>query len=116
MSQTTVGRIWKAFWLKPHREQTWKLSADPLFIEKVRDVVGLYMNPPEHALVLCADEKSQIQALNRTARCLPMLPAMPERRTHDYVRNGTTSLFAALDIATGTVICQCTAGTGTRSC
>ncbi len=90
--------------IKPHREQTWKLSADPQFIEKVRDVVGLYMNPPEHALVLCADEKSQIQALNRTAPCLPVLPTTRARRSHDYVRNGTTSLFAALDMATGTVI------------
>ena len=104
MSQTAVSRIWRAFELKPHREQTWKLSADPQFIEKIRDVVGLYMNPPEHALVLCADEKSQIQALNRTAPCLPVLPTTPARRSHDYVRNGTTSLFAALDMATGTVI------------
>ncbi len=104
MSQTAVSRIWRAFELKPHREQTWKLSADPQFIEKVRDVVGLYMNPPEHALVMCADEKSQIQALNRTAPCLPVLPTTPARRSHDYVRNGTTSLFAALDMATGTVI------------
>jgi transposase len=104
MSQTAVSRIWRAFELKPHREQTWKVSADPQFIEKVRDVVGLYMNPPEHALVLCADEKSQIQALNRTAPCLPVLPTTPARRSHDYVRNGTTSLFAALDMATGKVI------------
>jgi transposase len=104
MSQTAVSRIWRAFELKPHREQTWKLSSDPLFIEKVRDVVGLYMNPPEHALVLCVDEKSQIQALNRTAPCLPILPATPARRSHDYVRNGTCSLFAALDMATGKVI------------
>ncbi len=104
MSQTAVSRIWRAFELKPHREQTWKLSSDPQFIEKVRDVVGLYMNPPEHALVLCADEKSQIQALNRTSPCLPVLPTTPARRSHDYVRNGTTSLFAALDLATGKVI------------
>ena len=104
MSQTAVSRIWRAFELKPHREQTWKLSADPQFIDKVRDVVGLYMNPPEHALVLCTDEKSQIQALNRTAPCLPVLPATPARRSHDYVRNGTTSLFAALNIATGEII------------
>lgn len=104
MSQTAVSRIWRAFELKPHREQTWKLSSDPLFIEKVRDVVGLYMNPPEHALVLCVDEKSQIQALNRTAPCLPILPTTPARRSHDYVRNGTCSLFAALDMATGKVI------------
>ena len=104
LNQTAVSRIWRAFGLKPHREQTWKLSADPQFIEKVRDVVGLYMDPPEHALVLCVDEKSQIQALDRTAPCLPMLPATPARRTHDYVRNGTTSLFAALNAATGQVI------------
>jgi transposase len=104
MSQTAVSRIWRAFELKPHREQTWKLSSDPLFIEKVRDVVGLYLDPPEHALVLCVDEKSQIQALNRTAPCLPVLPTTPARRSHDYVRNGTTSLFAALDTATGKVI------------
>ena len=104
MSQTAVSRIWRAFELRPHREQTWKLSSDPLFIEKVRDVAGLYMHPPEHALVLCVDEKSQIQALNRTAPCLPVLPATPARRSHDYVRNGTCSLFAALDMATGKVI------------
>jgi transposase len=104
LNQTAVSRIWRAFGLKPHREQTWKLSSDPQFIEKVRDVVGLYMDPPEHALVLCVDEKSQIQALDRTAPCLPMLPTTPARRTHDYVRNGTTSLFAALNAATGQVI------------
>ena len=104
LNQTAVSRIWRAFGLKPHREQTWKLSADPQFIEKVRDVVGLYMDPPEHALVLCVDEKSQIQALDRTAPCLPMLPGTPARRTHDYVRHGTTSLFAALNAATGQVI------------
>jgi transposase len=104
LNQTAVSRIWRAFGLKPHREQTWKLSADPQFIEKVRDVVGLYMDPPEHALVLSVDEKTQIQALNRTAPCLPILPTTPARRSHDYVRNGTTSLFAALDVATGQVI------------
>ena len=104
MSQTAICRIWRAFELKPHREQTWKLPADPQFIEKVRDVVGLYMDPPEHALVLCVDEKSQIQAINRTAPCLPVLPTTPARRSHDYVRNGTTSLFAALDMATGEII------------
>jgi transposase len=104
LNQTAVSRIWRAFGLKPHLQETWKLSTDPQFIEKVRDVVGLYMNPPEHALVLCVDEKSQIQALNRTAPCLPLLPTTPARRSHDYVRNGTTSLFAALNVATGQVI------------
>jgi transposase len=104
LNQTAVSRIWRAFGLKPHREETWKLSTDPQFIEKVRDIVGLYMDPPEHALVLCVDEKSQIQALNRTAPCLPILPTTPARRSHDYVRNGTTSLFAALNAATGQVI------------
>jgi transposase len=104
LNQTAVSRIWRAFGLKPHLQETWKLSADPQFIDKVRDVVGLYMDPPEHALVLCVDEKTQIQAINRTAPCLPMLPTTPARRSHDYVRNGTTSLFAALDVATGHVI------------
>jgi transposase len=104
LNQTAVSRIWRAFGLKPHLQETWKLSTDPQFIEKVRDVVGLYMNPPEHALVLCVDEKSQIQALDRTAPCLPILPTTPARRSHDYVRNGTTSLFAALNVATGQVI------------
>ena len=106
MSQSAVSRIWRAFGLKPHIVQTWKLSTDPQFIEKVRDVVGLYMAPPENALVLCVDEKSQIQALDRTAPILPMLPTTPARMTHDYVRNGTTSLFAALDLASGSVIAQ----------
>ena len=106
MSQTAVSRIWRAFGLKPHIIQTWKLSTDPQFIDKVRDVVGLYMSPPENALVLCVDEKSQIQALDRTAPCLPMLPTTPARMTHDYVRNGTTSLFAAFDLASGSVIAQ----------
>jgi transposase len=104
LSKSTVGRIWKAFGLKPHLTDTFKLSTDPQFIEKVRDVVGLYLDPPERALVLCVDEKSQIQALDRSQPVLPMLPGMPERRTHDYVRNGTSSLFAALDVATGRVI------------
>jgi transposase len=104
LNQTAVSRIWRAFGLKPHREETWKLSSDPQFIEKVRDIVGLYLDPPGHALVLCVDEKSQIQALNRTAPCLPLLPTTPARRSHDYVRNGTASLFAALDVATGKVI------------
>ena len=106
VSQSTVSRIWRTFGLKPHVVQTWKLSTDPQFIEKVRDVVGLYMSPPENALVLCVDEKSQIQALDRTAPILPMLPTIPARMTHDYVRNGTTSLFAAFDLASGPVIAQ----------
>jgi len=104
MSQSTVSRVWRAFGLKPHVVQSWKLSTDPFFVEKVRDVVGLYLNPPENALVLCVDEKSQIQAIDRTAPILPMLPTTPQRATHDYVRHGTTSLFAALDIASGSVI------------
>jgi transposase len=104
MSQTAVSRIWRAFELKPHLVETWKLSTDPQFIDKVRDIVGLYLDPPAAALVLCVDEKSQIQALDRTAPSLPILPGTPARRTHDYVRNGTASLFAALDVASGTVI------------
>jgi len=107
VSQTTVVRIWHAFGLKPHLEGTFKLSTDPYFIEKVRDIVGLYMNPPERALVLSVDEKSQVQALDRTQPLLPLSPGYPERRSHDYVRNGTTSLFAALDVATGQVIGAC---------
>jgi len=106
LSQTAVSRIWRAFGLKPHVVQTWKLSTDPQFIDKVRDVVGLYLDPPQAALVLCVDEKSQIQALDRTAPSLPILPTTPARRTHDYVRNGTSSLFAALDVASGKVISQ----------
>jgi transposase len=104
LTQSAVHRIWKAFGLQPHRQQAWKLSKDPLFIEKVRDVVGLYLNPPERAVVLCVDEKSQIQALDRTAPILPMLPGTPERATHDYKRAGTSSLYAALDITSGKVI------------
>src|SRR5438128_856153 len=104
LTQSAVSRIWRAFGLQPHRQQTWKLSKDPLFIEKVRDVVGLYLDPPERAVVLCVDVKSQIQALDRTAPILPMLPGSPERATHDYKRSGTSSLYAALDIATGKVI------------
>jgi transposase len=106
MSQTAIGRIWRAFGLKPHLVDTWKLSTDPQFIDKVRDVVGLYLDPPDKAMVLAVDEKSQMQALDRTAPMLPMMPGMPGRKTHDYVRHGTTSLFAALDIATGKVIGQ----------
>jgi transposase len=108
MSQSAVGRIWRAFGLKPHLTETFKLSPDPLFIEKVRDVVGLYLNPPEGALVLCVDEKSQIQALDRTSPVLPLRPGLPERRTHDYVRGGTTNLYAALDVASGKVIADMT--------
>jgi transposase len=104
MSQTTIGRIWRAFGLQPHRADSFKLSTDPFFIEKVRDVVGLYLDPPERAVVLCVDEKSQIQALNRFQPILPMMPGTPERRSNDYVRHGTTSLFAALDMASGKVI------------
>lgn len=107
LSQSAVSRIWRAFALQPHRTETFKLSKDPLFIEKVRDVVGLYLDPPERALVLCVDEKSQIQALDRTAPLLPMRPGQVERHTHDYVRHGTTSLFAALDVQSGRIIGQC---------
>jgi len=106
LTQTAVSRIWRAFGLQPHRTETWKLSKDPLFVDKVRDVVGLYLNPPERAVVLCVDEKSQIQALDRTAPILPMRPGLPERQTHDYKRHGTSSLYAALDITTGKVIGQ----------
>src|SRR4051794_29362560 len=101
LNQTAVHRIWKAFGLQPHRQDAWKLSRDPQFIEKVRDVVGLYLAPPERAVVLCVDEKSQIQALDRTAPILPMLPGVPARATHDYKRCGTSSLYAALDLTTG---------------
>ena len=104
LSQTAVSRIWRAFGLQPHRQETFKLSSDPLFVEKVRDIVGLYLDPPVKAMVLCVDEKSQIQALDRTQPLLPLAPGIPERRTHDYARHGTTTLFAALDIATGEVI------------
>jgi transposase len=106
LSRSTIGRIWKDFGLKPHRADTFELSTDPLFMEKVVDVVGLYHNPPERAVVLCADEKSQIQALDRSRPVLAMMPGMPERRSHDYVRNGTTTLFAAFNIADGTVISE----------
>jgi transposase len=104
LSKTTIGKIWKDFGLKPHRVDHFKLSTDPLFIEKVYDVVGLYLNPPEAAVVLSVDEKSQVQALQRSQPALPMMPGMPERRTHDYVRHGTTTLFAAFNTADGTVI------------
>jgi transposase len=98
LTQTAVSQIWRAFGLQPHRQDSWKLSKDPLFVEKVRDIVGLYLNPPERAVVLCVDEKSQIQALDRTAPILPMLPGVPQRATHDYKRHGTSSLYAALNI------------------
>ena len=104
MSQTSISLIWRAFGLQPHRAESFKLSTDPFFIDKVRDIVALYIDPPERAVVLCVDEKSQIQALNRFAPILPMMPGTPERRSHDYVRHGTTSLFAALDMASGKVI------------
>ena len=104
LSHATIGRIWRAFGLQPHRTETFKLSPDPWLIDKVRDIVGLYVNPPEHAVVFCVDEKPQIQALERTAPLLPMQPGQAERRTFDYRRHGTTSLFAALDVKTGTVI------------
>jgi transposase len=107
LSHTTIRRIWNAFGLQPHRAETFKLSTDPLFVDKVQDVVGLYMSPPNRAIVLCVDEKSQIQALDREQPVLPMAPGVAERRTHTYTRNGTTSLFAALDIATGAVIGKC---------
>jgi transposase len=106
LSPATISRIWRTFGLKPHRTETFKLSPDPLLVEKVRDVAGLYVNPPEHAVVLCVDEKSQIQALDRTQPLLPMRPGQIERRTHDYKRHGTTTLFAALDYTTGKVLAQ----------
>lgn len=104
LSQSSVSRIWRAFGLQPHRSQTFKLSTDPYFVDKVHDVVGLYLDPPERALVFCVDEKSQIQALDRSQPVLPMMPGVPERATHDYVRAGTTTLFAALEVVTGKVI------------
>ena len=107
LSREAIRRIWRAFELKPHRCETSKLSSDPFFVEKVRDIVGLYLNPPDRAIILCIDEKSQVQALDRTQPLLPMAPGQAERRTHDYIRNGTTSLFAALNVATGQVIGTC---------
>src|SRR5436309_4539717 len=106
LSRMTISRIWRAFGLQPHRSESFKLSPDPLLIEKVRDIAGLYMNPPDHALVLCVDEKSQIQALDRTQPLLPLQPGQVERGTHDYKRHGTTSLFAALELKTSRVISQ----------
>jgi transposase len=108
MSQSAVSRIWRAFGLKPHLVDTFKLSPDPFFVDKVRDIVGLYINPPDGALVLCVDEKTQVQALDRTAPVLPLRPGLPERRTHDYERHGTTNLYAALDVASGHVITDMT--------
>src|ERR1700758_4229337 len=106
LSRMAISRIWRAFGLQPHRTESFKLSPDPLLIEKVRDIVGLYMNPPDHALVICVDEKSQIQALDRTQPMLPLSPGQLERRTHDYKRHGTTSLFAARELKTSNVIAQ----------
>lgn len=108
MSQSAISRIWRAFGLKPHRTEHFKLSPDPQFIDKVRDIVGLYLNPPEAAVVLCVDEKSQVQALDRSSPVLPLMPGVPERHTHDYVRHGTTNLYAALDVASGKVIADMT--------
>jgi transposase len=107
LSQTAIGRIWRAFGLQPHRAESFKLSKDPQFVEKVRDIVGLYMNPPGHAIVLCVDEKSQVQALNRTQPILPLGPGVPARQSHDYERHGVTSLFAALNVKTGETISAC---------
>jgi transposase len=107
LSQTAIVRIWHAFGLQPHRIENFKFSKDPLFVEKVRDIVGLYMNPPDHAIVLCVDEKSQVQALNRTQPILPLAPGVPARQSHDYQRHGVTSLFAALDVASGVTISNC---------
>lgn len=107
LSQSTVSRIWRAFRLEPHRAETFKLSNDPFFVEKVRDIVGLYMSPPDRALVLCVDEKSQMQAIERTQPLLPMRPGVRAGHTHDYVRHGTTTLFAALDARTGSVVARC---------
>ena len=104
LSQSAVSRIWRAFALQPHRQDSWKLSCDPLFIDKIRDIAGLYLNPPERAVVMCVDEKSQIQALDRTAPVFPMMPGVPARATHDYKRAGTSNLYAALDLASGKVI------------
>jgi transposase len=108
MSQSAISRIWRAFGLKPHLVEAFKLSTDPQFIDKVRDVVGLYLNPPQAAMVLCVDEKTQVQALDRTAPILPLLPGVPQRQTHDYTRHGTTNLYAALDVASGKIIAQMT--------
>jgi transposase len=108
MSRSTVSRIWRAFGLKPHLVDTFKLSTDPMFIDKIRDLVGLYMNPPDHAAVFCIDEKTQVQALDRTQPILPLLPGVPQRQSHDYKRNGTIDLYAALNLATGEILHQLT--------
>ena len=107
LSQTAIVRIWRAFGLQPHRVENFKFSKDPQFVEKVRDIVGLYLNPPDRAIVLCVDEKSQVQALNRTQPILPLAPAIPARQSHDYERHGVTSLFAAMDVASGVTISNC---------
>lgn len=107
LSQTAIVRIWRTFGLQPHRMENFKISKDPQFVEKVRDIVGLYLNPPERALVLCVDEKSQVQALNRTQPILPLAPGVPARQSHDYERHGVTSLFAAMDVASGITISNC---------
>jgi len=107
LSQTAVVRIWHAFGLQPHRVENFKFSKDPQFVEKVRDIVGLYLNPPDRAIVLCVDEKSQVQALNRTQPILPLAPGVPARQSHDYERHGVTSLFAAMDVASGVTISDC---------
>jgi transposase len=107
LSQTAIVRIWRAFGLQPHRVENFKFSKDPQFVEKVRDIVGLYMNPPDRAIILCVDEKSQVQALNRTQPILPLAPGVPARQSHDYDRHGVTSLFAALDVASGVTISNC---------
>ena len=115
LSQTAIVRIWRAFGLQPHRVENFKFSKDPQFVEKVRDIVGLYLNPPDRAIVLCVDEKSQVQALNRTQPILPLAPGVPARQSHDYERHGVTSLFAALDVASGSPSAVATDGTGTKS-
>jgi transposase len=107
LTQTAIVRIWRAFGLQPHRVENFKFSKDPQFVEKVRDIVGLYMNPPDRAIVLCVDEKSQVQALNRTQPILPLAPGVPARQSHDYERHGVTSLFAAMDVASGVTISNC---------
>ena len=112
MSQSAIVRIWSTFGLKPHLVETFKLSPDPQFIDKVRDVAGLYLNPPDAAVVLCVDEKTQVQAFDRTAPMLPMMPNVPARQTHDYIRHGTTNLYAALDVASGHVITEMTPAPG----